>query len=585
MSLDPRTIIIVNIFGTLLMSGGLFVVSLGYLERINGIRRWSLASLIQCMGWVLFSFRGEMPDLVTILLAQAVLIVSVAIYANILADFTGKKYNRYLPYIVVVLNAAGLAYFLWIQPDTLMRVVIISFSSAALLLASAYILLSSGDKKAASHVLTAVAFAIPAVVMLVRGMYYLLISDTTHFNPLQSGLFHSVTFLTTYVAAVMTTFGFLLMCNYRYITEIKKAEARIKKSEQGLNDAQKLAKVGSWEFNLDTRELSWSKEHYHIFEMEHTPADKLFELCRSKIHPDDIAAMDHALEVGKKEGRGVIYEHRILMNNGETKHLLGIGEVIEGANGRKNILRGTVQDITEQKKAEEMAKKYAILEAKSQEMEQFAYIASHDLREPLLTIKNYTQLLAEENSSQLPADAANYLQRIVAAANRMDELTHGLLDYSRLSKVKELQPVDCRQIAEQALADLHSLITASQAQISYGPLPALKAYPLELRQLFQNLLTNAIKFKQPETAPLIHISAENVAGIWQFKFKDNGIGIAEADHQKIFDIFQRLHSRKEYPGNGIGLAHCKKIVELHHGTIWVESVPGQGAAFYFTIAT
>lgn len=585
MTLDPRTIIIVNILGTLLMSGGLFVVSLGYLEQINGIRRWSLASLIQCVGWVLFSFRGKMPELVTIILSQAALIISVAMYANILADFTEKKYNRYLPYTVVILNAVGLAYFLWIYPDTLMRIVIISFSSAILLLTSTYILVGTNEKKTASHLLTAAAFAVPAAVMLVRAFYYLLTGDNSNTNPLNSGFFHSVTFLTTYVASVMTTFGFLLMSNDRYVAEHKKAEARILKSEQGLNDAQKLAKVGSWEYNLDTNELIWSKEHYHIFEMDDTPSDKLFELCRKKIHPEDIAAMDEALKIGKTEGRGVIYEHRILAANGEIKHLLGIGEVVAGTDGKKNILRGTVQDITEQKKAEEIAKKYAILEAKSREMEQFAYIASHDLREPLLTIKSFTQLLVEENESQLQEDAANYLQRIVAAANRMDELMRGLLDYSRLSQIKELQKVDCNEIMELVLADLHSLISANKAQITYSQLPVINAYSIELRQLFQNLLSNAIKFRQPEVEPVIHIAAKKSAEVWSFEFKDNGIGVAKADQLKIFNIFQRLHSRKAYPGNGIGLAHCKKIVELHHGTIWVESETNKGATFYFTIAT
>ncbi|HLP20512.1 MAG TPA: ATP-binding protein, partial [Chitinophagales bacterium] len=265
--------------------------------------------------------------------------------------------------------------------------------------------------------------------------------------------------------------------------------------------------------------------------------------------------------------------------------LLGIGETFKGANGKRNMLRGTVQDITERKKAEETNRKFAILESKSKEMEQFAYIASHDLREPLLTIRSYVDLLTEEHQHKMEGDAAESLRRISRAAARMDELMQGLLDYSRLSKVKELQAVDCNQVVNDVIADLASLIQNNNAFIEVGNLPMLRAYPLEMKQLFQNLLANGIKFKKGGTDPVIHVSASKINGVWTFKVSDNGIGIEDSDKEKIFALFQRLHNRNEYAGSGIGLAYCKKIVELHHGTIWVESVPGMGSAFYFTILT
>ncbi len=585
MYLDPRTIIVVNIAGTLLMSAGLFIVSRSYLTQMNAIRRWAGASLLHGIGWILYSLRDFAPSVITIVLAQAVLLFSLAQYFNILADFTQRKVNPYFAHLVVAITTALLAYFLWIMPSTFARVMVMSAASASLLFACGYILVTPSGKGPASYRLTAIMFFIPSVILVGRVLYFLMPENAININVLGVGLIQSITFLTSYIAAVMVTYGFLLMSNDKYIEEHRRAEWQIKRSERSLNDAQKLAKVGSWDFNLDTNELKWSQEQYHIFEMEDTPPEKLFELCRTKIHPDDLAAMDEAIDIGRQTGRGVIYEHRVICKDGSIKHLLGMGETYMSEDGKTRMLRGTVQDITESKKAEETAKKYAILQAKSKEMEQFAYIASHDLREPLLTIKNYAELFGEEYESKLDDEAADYLRRITMAAGRMDVLMQGLLDYSRLSKVKELQLVDTKEIMNNTLADLNSLITHNQAVITIDELPVLKAYPLELKQLFQNLLTNAIKFKKPETVPHIHVSAEKKGGVWHFKFTDNGIGIAKQDHEKIFDLFQRLNNRSEYAGSGIGLAYCKKIVELHHGTIWVDSQLGEGSSFCFTIAT
>jgi signal transduction histidine kinase len=585
MYLDPRTIIIVNIVGSLLMSAGLYLVSRTYLTQMNSIRRWAIASLWHCLGWVLYALRGNAPDVVTIILAQAILLFSLAQYFNILAHFTRRKVSPYFAYTVVLLATLGLAYFLFLVPNVFGRIVVMSVASALLMFACAYVLVKKAGKIPASYQLTAAMFAVPAGIILGRVGYYLFADNWQNINVLAQGTVQSITFLNSYVAAVIITYGFLLMSNDRYIEENKRAEEQVKKSERSLNDAQKLAKVGSWEFDLNTGELKWSKEQYHIFEMEETPSDQLFELCRQKIHPDDLAAMDNAIEIGRQTGKGVIYEHRVICKDGSIKYLLGMGEVYRGEDGTENILRGTVQDITESKRAEETAKKYAILQAKSKEMEQFAYIASHDLREPLLTIKNYAELFGEEYENKLDEDSADYLRRITSAANRMDELMKGLLDYSRLSKVKELQRVDSDELMNHTLADLHSLITHSGARIIVSKLPVVMAYPLELKQLFQNLLSNAIKFTARGVLPEIHVSALKENGVWTFKFEDNGIGIAEKDKDKIFDLFQRLNDRKEYAGSGIGLAYCKKIVELHHGTIWVDSRLEGGSAFYFTIAT
>lgn len=243
----------------------------------------------------------------------------------------------------------------------------------------------------------------------------------------------------------------------------------------------------------------------------------------------------------------------------------------------------TLMDITDRRESEEKIR--YMLESKNKEMEQLVFIASHDLREPLLTIKNYASLLVNKTKESLPDDLKAHFNSITKAADRMEILITGILDYSRLGAQKKLQKVDCNKILQDLLDDLQTLISSSNAEIIIEKLPTINVYPLELKLLFQNLITNAIKFKTPKIIPIIHISSKQVGMGWEFKVSDNGIGIEEKDKEKIFRLFQRLHHRDQYEGSGIGLAHCKKIVELHNGSIWVESTIGMFTNFYFTILT
>lgn len=166
----------------------------------------------------------------------------------------------------------------------------------------------------------------------------------------------------------------------------------------------------------------------------------------------------------------------------------------------------------------------------------------------------------------------------------MSQLITGLLDYSRIGKERIPEMVDCHELMETVKADLRKAIEESNARVTVKDLPVLNAYPMELKLLFQNLLSNAIKFKKADQSPRIHIAACRIDNGWLFSFCDNGIGIEDRFKEKIFEIFQRLHSKHIYEGTGIGLAHCKKIVTLHNGKIWVESAPGKGSQFYFTIS-
>jgi len=217
------------------------------------------------------------------------------------------------------------------------------------------------------------------------------------------------------------------------------------------------------------------------------------------------------------------------------------------------------------------------------ELEQLAYVASHDMQEPLRMVASYLQLVAQRYRGQLDSDADEFIGYAVDGAKRMQALINDLLAYSRVgTKARPFEPTDCARVVDTALSNLRIAITDSGATVTLGSLPTVMGDSMQLLQLFQNLIGNAMKFKRDEPVR-IHIGAEPVGEFWHFSVSDNGIGIAAEYFERIFVLFQRLHGRGEYPGTGIGLAICKKIVERHGGTISVESQPDVGSTFHFTI--
>ena len=249
---------------------------------------------------------------------------------------------------------------------------------------------------------------------------------------------------------------------------------------------------------------------------------------------------------------------------------------------RDNDLICVCQDITNRKQHERQRIIVESLTQSNRELEQFAYAASHDLREPLRKIQSFGQLLQENYCEQLDDNGHRYLGFMVSGANRMEILLQGLLDYSRAGKNNVFSKVDLNTVLKDVKADLNLIIRDSDAQIKYPSLPVIQSNETMMRQLFQNLLSNAIKF-HGEAPPSIQIQVKKQTEHFLFSVKDNGIGIPQEFSERIFDIFQRLHGRDEYPGTGIGLSLCRKIIENQGGKIWVQSSVGKGSTFFFTV--
>jgi light-regulated signal transduction histidine kinase (bacteriophytochrome) len=240
-------------------------------------------------------------------------------------------------------------------------------------------------------------------------------------------------------------------------------------------------------------------------------------------------------------------------------------------------------EIVRKRAAELLAQKAQALARSNAELQHFAYIASHDLQEPLRMVTSFLELLKRHCEGQFDAQAEEFWAFAFDGAKRMQHMINDLLTYSRVgTHGQDFAPVDCEDVLERTLTNLRMMIDEQGAQVTGDPLPVVMGDETQLGQLFQNLISNAVKFRGAHP-PEVHVGARRMGRTWRFSVRDNGIGIPAKHRERIFLMFQRLHTQEEYPGSGIGLAICQKIVERHGGRIWVESQPGEGSTFYFTL--
>ncbi len=277
------------------------------------------------------------------------------------------------------------------------------------------------------------------------------------------------------------------------------------------------------------------------------------------------------------------FESPILTAGGGERVIAWHNTVLKDEQGAVQAVLSSGEDITARKRAEEkLEQAMGELKRSNAELEQFAYIASHDLQQPLLIVDGFLKLIQRRYVDKLGPDGNEFIESALDGARQMQSLIRDLLEYARVGRDKPFEPSDCSACLQRSLANLKVAIEESGAIITNDALPVVVADPTQVTQLFQNLISNAVKYRS-EDPPRVHISAKRNGREWTFCVRDNGMGIAPENTGRIFDIFQRLHNKNEYPGTGIGLAICKKIAERHGGRIWAESGPGKGSTFYFTI--
>jgi len=376
------------------------------------------------------------------------------------------------------------------------------------------------------------------------------------------------------------------------ITKEKGLELELGVQNKLLSEAEYVANVGSYKWNMDDEVIKYSDNAYRLFGYEPNEFEPTVEKFMSFVHPDDVSQLmvDYNDIIKRKERTESTY--RIITKDKKVKTINSIGEFYQ-KDGSWHMV-GVLADVTNKMNNElRLRNRNMELKRSNSELESFNRIASHDLQEPLRKIQMFVSRLDEEASDNLDDRAKQYLTKVTSSVERMRELITNLLSYSKIEKIEvEPEKIDLEVVLENVLDDLDERIEKTGAQITADSLPEIVGVQFQMEQLFANLIGNALKYKKPDTVPIIDIRVKILpyskmdkslalprSRYLRLQFKDNGIGFAEEHQDKIFEIFQRLHSKNEFSGTGLGLAICKKIVMAHKGEIQAQSDLGEGAIF------
>lgn len=381
-----------------------------------------------------------------------------------------------------------------------------------------------------------------------------------------------------------------LAVTFRNITDRKRAEIALRDSEERFRAIFEQAAVGIAKTALCGQFMRVNPGFCQI--VRYAESELLQKNWQAITHPDDIEAdREYVSSLLSGNIQTFSLEKRLVCKDEAVRWANVTVSAMRDAKGTPQYLICAIEDISERKLVQELLQasldtqtRYAQeLTRSNAELEQFSYVASHDLQAPLSTIAGYAQLLEKRCHNQLDAQGNKFIRNIVNSCGRMQALIDDLLEYSRVGRSeKPFDVIDCNLVFEDACANLQLAIRQDQASVTRGDLPRVRGDSFQLLQLFQNLIGNAIKYRSSE-APMVRVSASRQGDSWVFSVQDNGIGIAEQYHPRIFQLFQRLHSQKQYSGTGIGLAICQRIVDRHGGRLWVESEPNRGSTFYFSI--
>lgn len=376
----------------------------------------------------------------------------------------------------------------------------------------------------------------------------------------------------------ITKYGDGIALTWRNLSERRKLEKALRQSEENFRLALSRSKITVFHVST-TLKLTWIFNPHPEFDTSSIENGNLLSIIDAKSEK----AIRNKFQAVLNTQKGIVFEQKVIIRDHPFEYEIKVDPYFNGK-GRLKGLYCIAIDISGRKQVEKKLKQALMkLESSNRELEQFAYIASHDLQEPLRMVSNYSQLLSKRYCEQLDDRARDYIGFITGGAQRMQSLIIGLLEYSRITtRAKPFENVDLNQVIEDVLSDMHILIQKTRSRITVEKLPAVHADPVHMHRLFMNLIGNSIKFCDKDH-PEIKIEALKKRELHIVCVKDNGIGIEKEHYSRVFQIFQRLHSQDEYPGTGMGLAICRKIVEWHKGRVLLRSKPGEGTNIYIIL--